>query len=386
MNKKIFYLFLVVVLMLNQFNMVSADEIDEQEYTEDSYLDDPDLDVTVENSETSDSTVVYKDIDSDVLDFEFSTDFSATQGKRNWYYMTAPSSCEYGSEDFVMMPMYNVGRKCWGSYNMAEARGWITVDFGAVANYNKVVISETSGKVSSFNIAYSNNNADWTVIEEGTTLTEESVIEFDSVKSRYLKLNVLETEAGPIFNEIAVYNESDAETYPNGNPPVAVLPELSAPTEVTTMPYSKEDLHVYLFIGQSNMNGRDAMPIEEMIVQERAFLLNAEGNWEYAQPWYKENSKWSELQGYNRYSSVDLDTVNVMNPAVAFSRAISTMVPDIGVGIVSNARGGTSVMQWQKGAEEGLYDEAVRRAKIAMQTGTLKGICWRYLYHHLFRL
>ena len=257
-----------------------------------------------------------------------------------------------------------------------QKRGWITIDFGAVANYNKVVICKTGDNVTKYNLAYSNNNADWTTITSGTTLEDESVITFEMVTSRYLKFNAIDTEAGPVFNEIAVYNETDAETYPDGAPAAVSAPNLPAPTEVENMPYSKEDLHVYLFIGQSNMNGRDAIPLNEMVVQERAFLLNADEKWEYAQPAPLEGAKTDDVQGFNRYSTIDGGSLNGMNSAVSFSRAITAMVPDVGVGIVCNSKGGTGIMQWQKGSVDGFYEEAVRRASIAMETGTLKGICW----------
>mgnify|MGYP001427190629 CR=1 FL=1 len=48
------------------------------------------------------------------------------------------------------------------------------------------------------------------------------------------------------------------------------------------------------------------------------------------------------------------------------------------VGLIVNARGGSSIRSWVKNAKQsgGYYDEAIRRAKEAMKYGTLKAIIW----------
>ena len=44
--------------------------------------------------------------------------------------------------------------------------------------------------------------------------------------------------------------------------------------------------------------------------------------------------------------------------------------------LVVNARGGSSVKEWIKGAESRYYEEAIRRTKQALKYGQLKAILW----------
>lgn len=46
----------------------------------------------------------------------------------------------------------------------------------------------------------------------------------------------------------------------------------------------------------------------------------------------------------------------------------------ISIGLVVNAKGGTSIKQWREGSQ--FYSEALSRIKIARKTGILKGILW----------
>ena len=47
------------------------------------------------------------------------------------------------------------------------------------------------------------------------------------------------------------------------------------------------------------------------------------------------------------------------------------------VGLVVNARGGSSINSWLKGSKDGYYEEALSRVRIAMkQGGVLKAILW----------
>ena len=47
---------------------------------------------------------------------------------------------------------------------------------------------------------------------------------------------------------------------------------------------------------------------------------------------------------------------------------------EVSIGLVPCAVGGTPLSRWEKGGD--LYSNAVQRAKLAMQDGTLKGILW----------
>ncbi|MBP3382758.1 MAG: sialate O-acetylesterase [Tidjanibacter sp.] len=152
------------------------------------------------------------------------------------------------------------------------------------------------------------------------------------------------------------------------------------PTPEEQIPTSGCD--VYLFLGQSNMSGFGGEMIEgddEPI--PNVYLLDNNGELRPA------------AAPMNFFSSVrkrmDLQKVN---PAFQFSKVMSEKSKNPVV-IVCNARGGTSMSEWQKkalpiyfgspgddpwlwGFGAQLYGEAVRRCKEAMKYGELKAILW----------
>ena len=152
------------------------------------------------------------------------------------------------------------------------------------------------------------------------------------------------------------------------------------PTPESQIPTSGCD--VYLFLGQSNMSGFGGEMIEgddEPI--PNVYLLDNNGELRPA------------AAPMNFFSSVRKRmALQKVNPAFQFSKVMSEKSKNPVV-IVCNARGGTSMSEWQKKAlpiyfgEPGddpwlwgfgaqLYGEAVRRCKEAMKYGELKAILW----------
>ncbi|MBE7021360.1 MAG: hypothetical protein E7411_08030 [Ruminococcaceae bacterium] len=274
-----------------------------------------------------------------------------------------------------------------------KAGDYAIIDLGNAKEIDCVIVYEYSHlRAKDYVLELSNDMSSWTTVSRVTdyvSLNGETgeksnaphyygKIEFDKTSARYVKLTINETAENKVayFEEIEIYNKANKMPEFNAQPKEEEI-KLSAPVVSESIPYSKEKFHIYLFIGQSNMNGRDNIPNSERVILKDVFLLNKEGKWEYAQP-YPFGTKYSDYQGYNRYSSVDEGTKNGLNSASSFARAVTDNIPDdIGIGIISNARGGTSIEKWQKGSGEGLYEEAVRRTKEAISMGgTLKGILW----------
>ncbi|MBR5735789.1 MAG: sialate O-acetylesterase [Bacteroidales bacterium] len=140
---------------------------------------------------------------------------------------------------------------------------------------------------------------------------------------------------------------------------------------------------VYLFIGQSNMAGRGDMLPEDTTVIPHAFILD--GNDEIV----------PARAPLNLYSTIRKRVgMQKINPAYNFARTIAGTSKNDMLMVV-NARGGSALNEWLKGAPTGtfslrgtddpeldgqpmpsFYDEAVRRTKIAMEHGRLKAIIW----------
>ena len=122
---------------------------------------------------------------------------------------------------------------------------------------------------------------------------------------------------------------------------------------------------LYVCIGQSNMAGRATLTPEVMDTLQNVYLLNDKGNFEPA------------VNPLNRYSTVRKDlSMQRLGPAYGFAKEMARQTKRP-VGLVVNARGGSSVNSWLKGSKYGYYEEALSRVRIAMkQGGVLKAILW----------
>lgn len=143
------------------------------------------------------------------------------------------------------------------------------------------------------------------------------------------------------------------------------------------------DYDVYLMIGQSNMAGRGEMTEADKDIISGVYILD------------DRDSIVPASAPLNIYSSVrKKKEIQGVNPAMSFCKEVAEKTSRK-ILLVVNARGGTSIERWMKdykgtvrysakvdGPEKdgmlipSLYEEAVRRTKIAMQYGRLKGILW----------
>lgn len=121
---------------------------------------------------------------------------------------------------------------------------------------------------------------------------------------------------------------------------------------------------IYLLIGQSNMAGRAPIGAEQKEPIARCELLDGEGQWEPAS------------NPLNRHSSIRKGLgMQKVNPGYSFAQKMLAADKTRSLGLVVNAKGGSSIGQWKKG--DPFYNDAVRRTKEALQAGgTLAGILW----------
>jgi hypothetical protein len=124
-------------------------------------------------------------------------------------------------------------------------------------------------------------------------------------------------------------------------------------------------MELYLLIGQSNMAGRGTVEAQDLVTHPRVFML-------------KENLTWALAK----------DPVHFDKPVAGvglcsrFSRVLVTADPNVTIGLIPCAVGGTSLNQWQpdaaplSGETVNLYHQAVARAQTALSHGTLAGILW----------
>ena len=134
--------------------------------------------------------------------------------------------------------------------------------------------------------------------------------------------------------------------------------------ESVNVPSSKEDLHLFLLMGQSNMSGGvglaagDTKPVPQVLKMRYA----KEG----------EEPKWAA--GAHPLHPRRPNKKARFGPGLSFAEAYLADKPGVTVGLIPMAWGGRSIAQLSKGSE--IYGDAIRHTKAAMQSGTLKGVLW----------
>jgi len=281
-----------------------------------------------------------------------------------------------------------------------KAGDYIIIDLAKEKTFDCIVVYEYShARSKSYKIETSSDKSVWNTVFEsdeiltgygGTTSASSNASHYygqffiDKTTAQYVKITINDSaESGKLsyIEEIEIYDRTNMPEIETGEEIVDIT--LNPPQVIDSVPYESENFHIYLFLGQSNMAGRGTLLKEDYVVVENAYLLNDDGNWEYAQVYPNENSRYSCYQGYNRYSNIDADEKNLANPALSFTRVMRENLPEsTGIGIISNARGGTTVKQWQKDyvtsdGSDNLYKKTLDRTLAALEKGgVIKGILW----------
>lgn len=127
----------------------------------------------------------------------------------------------------------------------------------------------------------------------------------------------------------------------------------------------KEKFQLFLLVGQSNMAGRGKVAPPDKEPNPHVLTLTKAGEWTPA-----------------------VDPIHFDKPGVAgvglgrtFGLEIAKTDPDVTIGLIPCAVGGTSIERWVPGAYDSAtkthpYDDMLPRAKKALESGTLCGILW----------
>lgn len=127
---------------------------------------------------------------------------------------------------------------------------------------------------------------------------------------------------------------------------------------------SKENFHLYLLMGQSNMAGRGKVQSLDTLTHPRVMMLDKNLNWELARdPMHFDKSA----------AGVGL--------GLTFGKIMANAGRDIKIGLIPTAVGGSSINHWYQDSlfqqtNTYPYNDMIKRAKAAMTQGTLKGILW----------
>lgn len=123
------------------------------------------------------------------------------------------------------------------------------------------------------------------------------------------------------------------------------------------------DFHLYLLVGQSNMAGRGVVDSLSKQTNPQIKML-------------KKNGEWVDAVDPLHF---DRPTIVGVGPGLSFAKRMLGKNKKIKIGLVPCAVGGSPIKAWKAGEEflkDHPYDDAMRRAKIAMKYGVIKGIIW----------
>jgi hypothetical protein len=127
----------------------------------------------------------------------------------------------------------------------------------------------------------------------------------------------------------------------------------------------KERFYLFLLVGQSNMAGRGKMEPDDRRPHPRVLMLDKEDRWVAA------------------VDPLHFDKPQVVGVGLGrtFGIQVAQANPDVTVGLIPCAVGGSPIASWEPGGYHNQtkshpYNDAIRRAKAALASGTLKGILW----------
>ncbi|MBE3097419.1 MAG: alpha-L-fucosidase [Planctomycetes bacterium] len=87
----------------------------------------------------------------------------------------------------------------WGTH-----AAWLEVDLGAVATFDRALISEPYGRVRRFELQAKKGDQ-WETFYRGTTIGDDLAVEFKPTTARHVRLNLLETTDGPSIWEFQLF-------------------------------------------------------------------------------------------------------------------------------------------------------------------------------------
>ncbi len=138
---------------------------------------------------------------------------------------------------------------------------------------------------------------------------------------------------------------------------------LFAQEQAIKLPH-KKNFHLFILAGQSNMAGRGIIEEQDMIAHPRVLALSADREWVPAV---------APIHFDKKQAGVGLGK--------SFAIALAEANPDITIGLIPAACGGSPIESWEPGGfhtqtHSPPYDDAISRTRTALKDGALKGILW----------
>jgi hypothetical protein len=165
-----------------------------------------------------------------------------------------------------------------------------------------------------------------------------------------------------------LFAQKAAKAKKPSTPPPTKPPLVSV--DITKLPEGTTHLDLWLLCGQSNMKGRGFMPEDPKNDPRIVMMHKMDDQWYLARHPLHLTGDAKTFQGNDNAG---------VGPGLAFAEVLAEQDKTAAIGLVPCAVGGSTIKLWLKGAK--LYEDALRRAKLALQTTTpvkarLRGILW----------
>jgi len=123
------------------------------------------------------------------------------------------------------------------------------------------------------------------------------------------------------------------------------------------------NFHIYLLMGQSNMAGRGVLDEKSLATDKDILMLDKSGTWQIA----------CDPVHFDKPAAAGV------GPGISFAKNLKGN-SKVRIGLVPCALGGSPISVWKSGSiylkTFHPYDDAIARAKLAMQYGVIKGVIW----------
>jgi len=147
-------------------------------------------------------------------------------------------------------------------------------------------------------------------------------------------------------------------------PIFAPMPTVSAKDDIPQEFQGK--LSLFILAGQSNMAGRGQVPESGKNTNPRVFVFGNDYHWRLATEPIDDPG--------NQVDKVSEDPDAGFSPALAFATSLLEQRPDMAIGLIPCARGGSSIYQWRKSlSETTLYGSCLKRVRAASTMGHAAG-------------
>lgn len=143
---------------------------------------------------------------------------------------------------------------------------------------------------------------------------------------------------------------------------------IPAPIVTASIPEEfRGELSLFILAGQSNIAGRGAVPEWAETANSLVFLFGNDYHWRIAVEPIDDPT--------DQVDGVSLDPDAGFSPGLAFATALLRQRPELAIGLIPCARGGSSIHAWRRSLSDAtLYGSCLKRVRAASTMGEVVGV------------